>query len=346
MNRYDFGRTRDGAPVDLFVLTGEQGITARITSYGGIVTSLLVPDRHGRLDDIVLGHDSLDEYLASSSYVGCITGRYANRIARGRFTLHGIEYALACNNGTNHLHGGAHGFDTRVWAARDVTSPEGPGLELVYLSKDGEEGYPGNLQVTVTYVLTRGNALRIDYVATTDRPTIVNLTNHSYFNLAGSGDILNHELMIAAERYLPIDDSMIPIGELEPVAGTPFDFTRPTAIGARIDAEHEQLAAGHGYDHTFVLERGDALALAAQVHEPTSGRVMDVLTTEPGIQLYTGNFLNSVTGKGGKVYQRRHGLCLETQHFPDSPNQPGFPSVVLEPGAEYRTTTVYRFSAR
>ncbi|MFN2270153.1 MAG: aldose epimerase family protein [Anaerolineae bacterium] len=344
-----FGKMADGTLVDLYTLTNDNGLQAKITTYGGVVVSLLVPDRDGKLADVVLGLETLEEYVEKSPFFGCITGRYANRIAKGKFTLNGVEYTLAQNDGPNHLHGGVKGFDKIVWAAKEKSSDEGPGLELTYLSPDGEENYPGNLSVTVTYTLTNDDALRIDYLATTDADTIVNLTNHTYFNLAdgGAGDILGHELMIAADRFTPTDSTAIPTGELCSVAGTPMDFRHFTAIGARIEQDDEQLHFGRGYDHNWVLNSSDgSLALAAKVREPITGRVMEVYTTEPGIQFYSGNFLNgTITGKGGAVYHKRSGLCLETQHFPDSPNQPEFPSTVLKPGETYQTTTIFKFTA-
>jgi aldose 1-epimerase len=345
-----FGKLDDGTAVDIYTLKNKSGMEARITSYGGIVVSLNVPDRAGKLDDVVLGYDTLAEYVKSNPYFGCLVGRYGNRIAKGKFALDGKEYALAVNNGPNALHGGLKGFDKQVWKARELPGKD-PALELTYTSKDGEEGYPGTLSVKVTYTLRRDNGLKIDYLATTDKPTVLNLTNHSYFNLAGqgSGDINGHVLMLAADRFTPVDATLIPTGELKPVKGTPFDFTMPTPIGARVKAEDEQIKFGNGYDHNFVVNGGGsgALVLAARVTEPTSGRIMEVHTTEPGIQFYGGNFLDgSNIGKGRKKYEFRNGFCLETQHFPDSPNQPKFPSTVLKPGVEYRTTTVYKFSAK
>jgi len=343
-----FGQTEEGIPVELFTLTNPQGLEAKITNYGGIVVSLLVPDHEGNRRDVVLGHDELEGYLDNSPYFGCLVGRYGNRIANGRFSLDGTEYELARNNGDNHLHGGLRGFDKATWEAKAITSEAGEALELKHVSPDGEEGYPGALSVRVIYTLTPDNALRIDYSATTDKPTVVNLTHHSYFNLqgAGTGDILAHELQLLAKRFTPVDEGLIPTGELRPVAGTPLDFTQPMALGARIDTKDEQLVRAGGYDHNFVLDSGGgALALAARVVDPRSGRVMEVHTTEPGIQLYTGNFLeNDIAGKGDRRYGHRHGLCLETQHFPDSPNQPSFPSTALRPGEEYTQTTLYRFS--
>lgn len=342
--------TVNGVPVNLYTLTNSKGMQVSITNYGGIIVSLLVPDRNGKLGDVVLGYDQVEEYVKASPYFGAIVGRYGNRIANGRFTLNGKEYALAQNNNGNHLHGGLKGFDKAIWKAEELGTKLGPGLKLTYLSKDGEEGYPGNLEVTVTYVLL-GDSLEINYLATTDKPTPVNLTNHSYFNLAGqgNGDILGHELTLFADRFTPVDKGLIPTGELRPVDGTPFDFRQPTAIGKRIHQADQQLQFGGGYDHNFVLNRrqeGDA-CLAARVVEPTSGRIMEVLTTEPGIQFYCGNFLDgSNVGKGNKPYCYRYGFCLETQHFPDSPNKPSFPTTILQPGKEYRTVTMFRFSAK
>ena len=348
MRKQPFGKTAEGTDVDLYVLTNRNGVEAAILTYGGIVVSLQAPDRNGRLGDVVLGFDALEGYLKVHPYFGTIVGRYGNRIARGQFTLSGVAYTLARNNGENHLHGGVKGFDKVVWRAAEVSASGVPSLALSYLSKDGEEGYPGNLSAQVVYSLTDKNELKIDYAASTDKDTVVNLTNHSYFNLAGEGDILEHQLRLHADRFTPVDAGLIPTGELRSVQGTPFDFTRSTPIGARIEQNDEQLKLGGGYDHNFVLTGGGgALAPAAEVYEPKTGRVLEVLTTEPGVQFYTGNFLDgSITGKAGKVYRRRYGFCLETQHFPDSPNQPTFPSTVLKPGAVYRSTTVYRFSAR
>jgi aldose 1-epimerase len=343
-----FGKMADSTLVDLYTLTNASGLQVKITTYGGAVVSLLVPDRDGKLDDVVLGFETLEEYVEKSPYFGCIAGRYANRIAKGKFTLDGVPYTLTQNEGDNHLHGGAKGFDKVVWNGREKSDSNGVGLELIYLSRDGEEGYPGNLSAKVVYTLTDDDELRIDYQATTDKATIVNLTNHTYFNLAdgGAGDILGHELVINADRFTPVDSTQITTGELRSVASTPMDFREMTAIGARIGQGDEQLRLGLGYDHNWVLNRSDdALALAAKLQEPTTGRMMEVYTTEPGLQFYSGNFLDgTITGKGGKVYHKRHGLCLETQHFPDSPNHPHFPSTVLRPGETYQTTTVYRFA--
>jgi aldose 1-epimerase len=348
ITRMPFGTLRDGKPVELFTLTNAHGLEAAIMTYGATVVSLRTPDRAGRLDDIVLGYPTLAGYLGKSPYFGAIVGRYGNRIARGRFTLDGATYGLATNDGPNHLHGGVRGFDKVVWSASPSETETSAAVALSYTSPAGEEGYPGTLAVRVTYTLTDENELRIDYLATTDRATPVNLTQHSYFNLAGagSGDILRHVLTIAADRYTPVDATLIPTGEIASVTGTPFDFRTPTAIGARIGQHDVQLERGRGYDHNWVLTRaGDSLALAARVTEPTSGRTLDVLTTEPGMQFYSGNFLDgTITGKDGRVYRHRYGFCLETQHFPDSPNHPNFPSTILRPGREYRSTTVFKFS--
>jgi aldose 1-epimerase len=344
-----FGQV-DGQQVELYTLTNRRGAEAKITNYGATIVALKVPDRAGRFDDVLLGYDTLEGYRQSTFYMGPVIGRYANRIAKGRFKLHGKEYTLAVNNGENSLHGGLKGFDKVVWQARPLTTRTGAAVELTYLSKDGEEGYPGNLSVRVVYTLTENNELRLDYSATTDRDTIVNLTNHAYFNLAGqgNGDILKHKLTIYADRFLPSDEKAIPTGELRSVAGTPFDFRRATAIGARIGQDEEQLKFGNGYDHSFVINgRAGMLRRAATASEATTGRVMEVWTTEPGMQLYTGNYLeNTVPGKGGKAYGQRQGFCLETQHFPDAPNQPSFPSTVLRKGVRFNSTTIYKFSAR
>jgi len=348
MKKSSYGKTNDGQAVDLYVLTNANGMEVAIANYGATVVSVKVPDRTGKFADVVLGFDDFDGYLGNEPYFGAVVGRYGNRIAGGRFTLDGHEYHLAQNDGKNTLHGGLKGFDKRVWSAKDASKGDAPAIRLSYLSKDGEEGYPGNLSATVTYTLTAKNELRIDYGATTDKPTVHNLTNHSYFNLAGegNGDILSHQMTIHADRFTPVDATLIPTGELQSVAGTPLDFRAPAAIGARIDADNEQIKLGHGYDHNFVLNRkGSELFLAARVTELTSGRVMEVFTTQPGLQFYTGNFLDgTIHGKGGKVYGRRSAFCMETQHFPDSPNQPKFPSVVLKPGEHFTSTTVFRFS--
>ena len=348
VEKESFGKTPDGKWIDLYTLTNANHARVKITNYGGIVVSVIVPDREGSMGDVVLGFDHLDGYVGEHPYFGTIVGRYANRIAEGRFSLDGKGYKLAQNNGENHLHGGIRGFDKVAWKAEEIQREDAVGVALAYTSRDGEEGYPGNLSATVVYLLTQKNELRIDYEATTDKPTVVNLTNHSYFNLRGSGDILGHELTINADRFTPIDQGLIPTGELRPVKGTPMDFTKPTAIGARIDQEDEQIRFGLGYDHNWVLNKeAGSLDLAARVYEPETGREMEVYTTEPGIQFYSGNFLDgSLTGKGGQVYEKRYGFCLETQHFPDSPNKPDFPSVVLRPGETYTQTTVYTFSVR
>ncbi len=352
--RSDFGTTPEGEVVEQFTLKNRAGMEVRAITYGGIITHLLVPDRGGNMGDVVLGFDSLEPYLSGvepyldgSPYFGSIIGRYGNRIANGRFTLDGRTYQLATNDGPNHLHGGVRGFDKVVWGAEPFQRDSEVGVVFTYLSPDGEEGYPGNLDVRVTYTLTDDNQLIVDYHATSDRATPVNLTQHSYFNLAGhdSGDILDHELMIAAGAFTPVNSTLIPTGEIRSVAGTPFDFRTSTPIGARIDADDQQIRYGLGYDHNWVLDRtGPGLELAARVVEPTTGRTLEILTTEPGIQFYAGNFLDgTITGKDGTVYHHRTGFCLETQHFPDSPNQPAFPSTILRPGEEYRTQTVMVF---
>lgn len=346
MMKETYGKLPDGTAVDLYTLANRSGMEVKITNYGGIIVSIKTPDRNGRMGDVVLGYDNLDGYVTKNPFFGCLVGRYGNRIGKARFNLSGVEYKLASNNGQNHLHGGLKGFDKQVWQARALD--DGTGLELKYLSKDGEEGYPGNLSVTVTYTLGDDNSLKIDYLATTDKETVLNLTNHSYFNLAGEGDILGHEMMIDADRYTPVDSELITTGELRAVAGTPFDFLKAMPIGARIDADDEQIVFGKGYDHNFVLNhKPGEMGLVARVYEPKTGRQMEVFTTEPGVQFYTGNFLDgSIRGKSGRIVERRSGFCLETQHFPDSPNKPQFPSPVLKPGETYRTSTSFRFSAR
>lgn len=348
IRKQPFGMTANQEPVDLYTLTNVNGLEARIMTYGATVVSLKVPDRRGKLADVVLGYESLEGYLKNSPFFGAIVGRYGNRIGKGRFSLNGKEYTLAKNNGENTLHGGTKGFDKVVWRAKEVKQKDGDSLSLSYLSKDGEEGFPGNLSVTVVYTLTNNNELKIEYSATTDKITVVNLTHHSYFNLAGEGSILNHQLMIDANRFTPVDEGLIPTGELRSVKGTPMDFTRSSTIGARIDQQDEQLTFGKGYDHNWVLNNpGGKLAFAARVYEPGSGRVMEVFTTEPGLQFYSGNFLDgTITGKGGQVYKQRYGFCLETQHFPDSPNKPKFPSTVLKPGQHYTSTTIYKFAVK
>ena len=340
-----FGKTPAGETVELYTLRNAKGAEADVSTYGGVLVSLKVPDRAGVAGDVVLGFDDLEGYLKPEPYFGAIVGRYGNRIAHGAFTLDGVKYTLARNDGENSLHGGNRGFDKVLWKAK---AGSGASVELTYLSKDGEEGYPGNLSVTVVYTLTDNNELKIDYTATTDKDTVLNLTNHSYFNLAGQGegDILAHQVTINADRFTPVDKGLIPTGELRSVEGTPFDFRQPHAIGERINAPDEQLKFARGYDQNFVLNRsGDGMVLAARVTEAKSGRVMEVLTTQPGLQFYTGNFLDgTIHGKGGKVYGPRSAFCMETQHFPDSPNHPDFPTVVLKPGSQYRETTIYRFS--
>lgn len=342
-----FGQMPDGTPVHLYTLSGPGGLQATISDYGGMVVSLVVPDRDKNPGDVVLGYDTLQGYLADTFYFGGIIGRYANRIAGGRFSLDGVEHVLAQNDGENHLHGGVRGFDKVVWQAEPIGGSRGPALRLAYVSADGEEGYPGNLSVQVTYALGPANELRVDYTASTDKPTIVNLTNHSYFNLSGTGarDILDHVVMINADRFTPAGLDLIPTGDIAPVEGTPMDFRKPTAIGARIEQVYDQLLAGHGYDANYVLNQGGSgPSLAARVTDPVSGRVLELLTTAPGVQFYSGNFLTAVAGKQGQVYRKRCGFCLEPQHFPDSPRRPQFPSVVLRPGQTYRQTTIYRFS--
>ena len=344
--------TLDGKTVDLFVISDGKGTSASIASYGGILVSMAVPDRKGRSADVTLGNSSLEGYLKKNNpYFGCIVGRCANRISGAGFSLDGKRYTLAANEGVNTLHGGVIGFDKVIWKCREVGKPGAAGVELTYTSRDGEEGFPGNLAVTVVYWLTTSRELTVEYSATTDAPTIVNLTNHAYWNLAGEGNgtILGHMLTLHADRYTPAGKGLITTGEIAPVRGTPLDFTKPVAIGERIDSDFPQLALPGGYDQNFVIN-GSApgkLSPAAMAYEPESGRTLEVLTTEPGIQLYCGNLLDgSIVGKGGKPYPKRSGLCLETQAYPDSPNKPGFPSVVLRPGQEYRTVTVHRFSTR
>ncbi len=346
-----FGKLPDGRAVQLFTLQNSRGFRAEITDYGATVVRIFAPDRQGRLTDVVLGFDSLAEYLDLSPYFGCVVGRVGNRIAGGKFTLDGRTHTLARNNQPGGLpcclHGGLRGFDKVLWTATPLTLPAGPALRLDYRSIDGEEGFPGNLDVSVTYTVTADDALRLEYAATTDRATPVNLTNHSYFNLAGadSGSALDHVVTLHARGYTPVNAGLIPLGHVAPVENTPLDFTKPHAIGKRIGAAHEQLQLAGGYDHNFVIDRRTSgLARAATVEDPTSGRWLEVHTTEPGVQFYSGNFLaGAFAGKGGHVYQRRDGFCLETQHFPDSPNQPDFPSVILRPGATLRSTTIFQF---
>jgi aldose 1-epimerase len=344
--RSDFGAMLDGAGVSLFTLKNHNGLEARISNYGGILVSLKTPDRDGRLSDIALGFDSVEGYIANPGpYFGSLIGRYANRISQARFTLRGVEYSLDKNDGPNTLHGGATGFDKRIWTAQPL--PEGD-LELSYLSKDGECGFPGDLRVVVTYGLTEQNELSIRYEATTDKETVVNLTSHVYFNLrtGGSDKLLGHELTIDADYFTPVDENLIPTGEYRAVEGTPFDFRKSTPIGARIDEDEDQIKQGRGYDHNWILNRtGAGLSMAARVEEPGTGRVLEVHTTEPGLQFYSGNFLDgTIRGKSGVFYGHRAGFCLETQHFPDSPNRPQFPSTLLQPGRQFKSLTVFHFS--
>lgn len=347
----DFGKTADGQKATLFTLRNTQGMEVKITNYGGIITHWLAPDKNGKFEDVVLGYDSLGGYLKETPYFGALVGRYGNRIANGKFTLDGKTYTLAVNNGKNHLHGGLKGFDKMIWATDTFKNNDVVGLKMHYESKDGEEGYPGNLKVTVTYTLKNDNSLQLDYEATTDKATPVNLTNHTYFNLTGGTktDILGHQVMLNASHFLSVDDGLIPTGELTPVKDTPFDFTTLETIGKRIDdTTNVQIKLGGGYDHCWVFDNNaDTLKHFATVYEPVSGRLMDAYTTQPATQFYTGNFLKgSITGKGGVVYSKRYGLCLETQHYPDSPNQPKFPTTILRPGETYRTTTVYKMSTK
>jgi aldose 1-epimerase len=345
LSKSPFGRAADGTAVELYTLTNAAGMSAKITTWGGIVTELHTPDRGGNLADVVLGFDRLDPYLGTHPYFGALVGRFANRIAKGHFKLDGKDYTLAVNDKPNSLHGGLKGFDKRVWLAEGRIGDRGPALDLSYVSHDGEEGYPGTLTVHVSYTLTAANELEIAYRASTDQATPLNLTNHSYFNLAGHGLVLDHEVWLAAEQYTPVNAELIPTGQIASVIGTPLDFRTPTAIGKRLK---EVGGNPVGYDHNFVLPHpGGDPVLIARVWEPTTGRVMEVETTQPGVQLYTGNFLDgSLTGKGGEVYKQHSGFCLETQHFPDSPNQPTFPSAILRPGETFAQTTVYRFTAR
>lgn len=342
-----FGNMPDGQEVHLYTLTNRSGMAVSITNYGGRVVAIRVPDRNGKMGDVVLGFDNLAGYLSDNPYFGALVGRYANRIGKAEFKLDGKDYKLAANNGPNSLHGGLKGFDKVVWTPREIPGNH-PALELTYLSKNGEEGYPGNLHVKVTYTLMGDNSLQIDYTATTDRDTVLNLTNHSYFNLSGqgNGDVLNTEMMINASKFTPVDANLIPTGALENVEGTPLDFRKPMALGARINDDYDQLKLGKGYDFNYVINGGGhGMVVAARAVDPQSGRVLEVRTTQPGIQLYTGNFLDgTIHGKDGKVYGPRSAFCLETQHFPDSPNKPDFPSAELKPGQTYHETTIYKFS--
>jgi len=345
VSRMEYGKLPDGRSIDRFTLTNSNGLQVQAIPYGAIITSIRVPDRNGKLDDVVLGYDTLAPYVRNPSYFGAIVGRYANRIARGRFTLDGKEYALVTNNGPNHLHGGTKGFDKQVWDAKTGDASRGATVTFTYRSVDGEEGYPGTVNATVSYILTDKNELIVEYRATTDKATPFNLSQHSYFNLTGaSRDVLDHEMTIFADRYTPTDTTLIPTGEQEPVGGTPFDFRKATTIGARINDSYPQLRQASGYDHNYIINRtGTGLVPAARVVEPVSGRVMEVSTTEPGMQLYTANTLNAA-GKSGKTYSKYFAFCLETQHYPDSPNKPGFPSTILRPGTEFSSRTVYTFS--
>ncbi len=351
MQKQPFGKTQDGQQVDLYTLTNKNGMQVAISNFGGTIVSIKVPDKSGNIADVVLGYDDVSGYEGGKAYFGGTIGRYANRIGGAKFSLDGKTYKLPANDGPNTLHAGITGFNKHIWTARDASGPAGQALELTYLSKDGEEGFPGNLSAKVVFTLTSSNSLKVDYSATTDKDTVINLTNHSYFNLAGqgNGDILNHELMMPASRFTPVDATLIPTGELKKVSGTPFDFTKSTRIGARIDNDDEQLKLAKGYDHNWVLDAGltPALHLAARAYDPQTGRVLEVSTTEPGVQFYTGNFLDgTIHGKDGKVYNRRYAFCLETQHFPDSPNHPSFPTTELKPGQKYHTTTVFKFSTK
>jgi aldose 1-epimerase len=349
MQKELFGKLPDGKEVYRHVLKNKNGVEVHVINYGGIITHLKVPNTNNIIEDVVLGYDSLEGYLKDSPYFGALIGRYGNRIANGKFKVDGTEYTLAQNNNGQSLHGGVKGFDKVFWDIQTLETAKGNGLKLTYLSKDMEEGYPGNLNVTVEYILRDDNSLVLNYHATTDKKTVVNLTQHTYFNLSGNArrDILDHQLTLNSDHYLPVSKVLIPTGELAPVNGTPFDFNTPTAVGKRINEKHEQLQIAGGYDHCWVLSKSDSLKSAGSLYDPSSGRIVEVLTTEPGIQFYSGNFLTgSITGKGGVVYKHRYGLCLETQHFPDSPNRPDFPSVVLEPGKEYRSQTIYRFNVK
>jgi aldose 1-epimerase len=346
IEKIPFGAAPDGTPVELYTLRNSKGMEARIMTYGGIVISLKTPDKNGKLGDVVLGYDHLDGYLKSSPFFGAIIGRCGNRIARGKFTLNGRVYTLAINNPPNHLHGGVKAFDKVVWQATSQMTPKGPSLRLGYLSKDGEEGYPGNLSVTAIYTVTEGNELRVEFTATTDQDTVCNLTQHSYFNLRGGGEILDDLFQINADKFTPTDGALIPTGELRPVTGTLFDLRQPAAIRARIDQPDDQLKIAGGYDQNFIINKPPGqLGLCARVSDPASGRVLEVWSTAPGVQFYTANFLDgSITGKDGWTYQKRQAFCLEPQNYPDSPNHPDFPSVVLHPGQIYKHTILYRFS--
>ncbi|MEO6392903.1 MAG: aldose epimerase family protein [Pyrinomonadaceae bacterium] len=349
IEKLPFGKTADGVEVDAYVLTNASGARVTITTYGARVVSIVVPDRLGVMGDVALGFENLAGYVEDTAYIGAVVGRYGNRIALGKFALDGKLYTLATNNAPNHLHGGIKGFDRVVWTPKSSQVNGATRLQLTFISKDGEEGYPGTLTLTVVYTWTDRNELKMQYTATTDKATVLNPTNHAYFNLAGAGqgDILGHVMRINALRFTPTTVSSIPTGQLRPVKGTPLDFNKPTAIGVRIGEPYEQLISGNGYDHNFVLNKpAGKLGLAAEVYEPTTGRVLRVLTTEPGVQFYSGNFLSGATGKDGATYPRRSGFCLEAQHYPDSPNQPTFPTTILRPGQRFSQTTIYEFSAR
>jgi aldose 1-epimerase len=343
-----FGKTLDGRRVDIYTLRNTNGVEARIMTYGGIVVSFKVPDRKGHFDDVVLGYDSLDGYLTNNPFFGALVGRYGNRIGKAQFTLDGVTYHLAANNGPNSLHGGVKGFDKVLWKGKAVSSPEGPSLELTYVSKDGEEGFPGTLKVKAVYTVTKNNALKLEFTATTDKDTIVNLTHHTYWNFSGKSNILDHQVTINAAKFTPVDENLIPTGELQPVDGTPFDFRYGNPIGSRIEQVNEQIKFGRGYDHNWVIDKPlGQLGLMANVWDPASGRNMEVWSTEPGLQFYTGNFLDgSITGKGGQVYQFRDAFCMEPQHYPDSPNKPAFPSVELKPGEIYHNIIEYKFTVK
>ena len=350
ITKASFGKTTDGNTADLYTLINDAGAIAKITNYGGIITSLSMPDKNGLYEDVVLGYDSLSDYLKDSPYFGALIGRYGNRIAKGKFSLDNKSYTLPVNNGPNSLHGGTKGFDKVLWNASTIETDDAVGLKLLYESPDGDQGYPGNLKVEVNYLLGNDNTLKITYKASTDQKTIVNLTQHSYFNLSGNtrNNILDHLLTINADQYIPINENLIPLGKLEDVSGTPFDFRDATAIGKRINEENKQLKNGGGYDHCWVLNSSNSESrLVAKLEHPTSGRIMEVYTTEPGLQFYSGNFLDgTLNGKYNTVYEKYTGLALETQHYPDSPNQPDYPSVVLNPGEVYSTSTTYKFSAK
>ena len=351
MHKESFGKTPDGQAADLYLLRNKSGMEVDITNYGATIVRLKAPDRHGKFEDIVLGFDNLEGYTVNKPYFGATIGRYANRIAHGQFTLHGHVYTLPKNDGDNTLHGGTSGFNKRLWKAKDVSTPSAASVQMSYLSKDGDQGFPGNMSVEVRFTLSDDNSLKIEYAATSDKDTVVNLTNHTYFNLAGQGqgDILGQQLMLNASRFTPVNANLIPTGEIVSVKSTPMDFTKATAIGARINADYEQLKLGHGYDHNFVLD-GNPMrkaVLAARAYDPGSGRVVEIWTNQPGVQFYSGNFLDgTIAGKGGVKYPHRSGFALETQHFPDSPNQPKFPSTVLKAGRWFRSTTTYKFSTQ